>query len=285
MLPIKVRQFFKREISNVCQSTSIENTVPRFSVQIDGNFNHDLVINLSAAELSRDVVQQLVQLIHQGSHIQTTSSEEHRACDFIDGDSAMANHVADHGSDGLHNGKTKFNDESVFKVPLPPNDRTVKGRSSLLLAISSFGYQILRYPHFSELCWFTSKLKEGPAADVSGPWKGWPFNTCIIRPTNSLEKVAMGCSSGNVKCKEKSGLVRGLVAVGLSAYRGVYTSLREVSFEVRKVLELLVGEVNAKIQAGKDKYQYLRLLSQVAYLEDMVNSWAYTLQRYCCLYY
>lgn len=257
----------------------MENTVPRFSVQIDGDFNHDLVINLSAAELSRDVVRQLVQLIHQGSHIHTTLCEEHRACDFIEGDSVMVSHVAHHGSEGIHNGRTQFHDESVVKVPLPSNDRTVKGRPSLLLAISSFGYQILRYPHFSELCWVTSKLKEGPAADVSGPWKGWPFNSCIIRPNNPLEKVAVGCSSVNFKSKEKSGLVRGLVAVGLSAYRGVYTSLREVSFEVRKVLELLVGQVNAKIQAGKERYQYVRLLSQVAYLEDMVNSWAYTLQR------
>ncbi|KAF3442464.1 hypothetical protein FNV43_RR16380 [Rhamnella rubrinervis] len=279
-LPIKIRQFFNREISNVCQSTPMENTVPRFSVQIDGDFNHDLVINISAAELSRDVVQQLVQLMHQGSHIHTTLCEEHRACDFIEGDSVMVNHVnkTHQGSDGILNGRTQFHDESVVKVPLPPNDRTVKGRPSLLLAISSFGYQILRYPHFSELCWVTSKLKEGPAADVSGPWKGWPFNSCIIRPDNSLEKVAVGCSSGNVKSKEKSGLVKGLVAVGLSAYRGVYTSLREVSFEVRKVLELLVEQINAKIQAGKDRYQYVRLLSQVAYLEDMVNSWAYTLQ-------
>jgi hypothetical protein len=92
--------------------------------------------------------------------------------------------------------------------------------------------------------------------------------------------VAAACSSGNIKSKERSGLVRGLLAVGLSAYKGEYNSLREVSFEVRKVLELLVGQVNEKIQAGKDRYQYVRLLSQVAYLEDVVNSWAYALQRY-----
>ncbi|XP_015899189.2 uncharacterized protein LOC107432546 [Ziziphus jujuba] len=278
VLPVKVRQFFKREISNGCQSTPMENTVPRFSVKIDADFNHDSVINRSAAELSWDVVQQLVQLMHRGSHIHTSPYEKHKTCDLSEGDTVMVNHVVRHGSDGLGDNRTQFHDESVVKVPPPPNNRTVKGRSSLLLAISSFGYQILRYPHFSELCWVTSKLKEGPAADVSGPWKGWPFNSCIIRPNNLSEKVAVGCSSGNVKSKEKSGLVRGLIAVGLSAYRGVYTSLREVSFEVRKVLELLVAQINSKVQAGKDRYQYLRLLSQVAYLEDMVNSWAYTLQ-------
>lgn len=248
-------------------------------MQIDADFKHDLVINLSAAELSRDVVQQLVLLIHQGSHIHTSPHEEHKTCDLSEGDNVMVNHVVHHGSDGLGDSRAQFHDESVVKVPLPPNNRTIKGRSSLLLAISSFGYQILRYPHFSELCWVTSKLKEGPATDVSGPWKGWPFNSCIIRPNNLSEKVAVGCSSGNVKTKEKSGLVRGLIAVGLSAYRGVYTSLREVSFEVRKVLELLVAQISAKVEAGKDRYQYVRLLSQVAYLEDMVNSWAYTLQR------
>lgn len=278
VLPAEIRQFFKNELSNCVQSTHMEHTVPRFFVQIDGDFNHDSVINLSAAKLSRDVVQQLIQLIHLRSHIHTTSAEEYRSCDFFEGHTVMVNHTAGHGSGDANEVTTQLNEKSVDKVTLPPNNRTVKGRSNLHLAICSFGYQILRYPHFAELCWFTSKLKEGPSADVSGPWKGWPFNSCIIRPSSSVEKVAVGSSFGN-KSKEKPGLVRGLVAVGLLSYKGVYTSLREVSFDVRKVLELLVGQINEKVQAGKDRYQYVRLLSQVAFLEDMVNSWAYTLQR------
>lgn len=257
----------------------MKNTVPRFSVQIDEDFNHDLVINLSTEELLRDIVQQVVLLIHQKSHIHTTSYQEYGTCDPREHQSEMVNHSTVHGSADVNNSVTQGPDESLLKVHLPPDNRSVKGKSNLLLAISSFGYQILQYPHFAELCWFTSKLKEGPSADISGPWKGWPFNPCIVRPNNSIEKVAVACSSSNTKSKEKFGLVRGLIAVGLSAYRGVYTSLREVSFEIRKVLELLVAEVNSKIQAGKDRYQYVRLLSQVAYLEDVVNSWAYTLHR------
>ncbi|KAM1646291.1 hypothetical protein ACFXTN_007339 [Malus domestica] len=277
VLPVRIRQFFKSDISNCNQSIPMKNTVPRFSVQIDEDFNHDLVINLSTEELLRDMVQQVVLLIHQKSHIHTTSYQECGTCDPRDHQSEIVNHRTVHGSADVNNSVTQGPDESLLKVHLPPDNRSVKGKSNLLLAISSFGYQILQYPHFAELCWFTSKLKEGPSADISGPWKGWPFNPCIVRPNNSIEKVAVACSSSNTKSKEKFGLVRGLIAVGLSAYRGVYTSLREVSFEIRKVLELLVAEVNSKIQAGKDRYQYVRLLSQVAYLEDVVNSWAYTL--------
>uniref|UniRef100_A0A5B6YIA8 PHD-type domain-containing protein n=1 Tax=Davidia involucrata TaxID=16924 RepID=A0A5B6YIA8_DAVIN len=277
LLPLRIRQFFKSDTLKCSLSTPVVDTVPRFSVQIDGKFNHDMVINSSAAELSKDSVQQFVQLIHHKIHIHVSSCKEDKACYTIDGDAEMVCQSTNPGSTNQQ-GKTECPDNSVMKVALPPINRTPKGKSSLLLAISTFGYQILRYPHFAELCWVTSNLKDGPCADINGPWKGWPFNSCIVRPSNSSEKVAVACSSSNIKSKEKSGLVRGLIAVGLSAYRGMYTSLREVSSEVRKVLELLVGEINAKIQAGKDRYQFIRLLSQVAYLEDMVNSWAYTLQ-------
>jgi hypothetical protein len=92
--------------------------------------------------------------------------------------------------------------------------------------------------------------------------------------------VVISGSSGGTISKESAGLVRGLVAVGLSAYKCVYKSVREVSHEVRKVLEILTETINMKIQSGKNRYRYLRILSQVAYLEDMVNNWAYALLRY-----
>nr|XP_011462057.1 PREDICTED: uncharacterized protein LOC105350813 [Fragaria vesca subsp. vesca] len=274
VLPVRIRQFFKSDILNDLQSVPMKHTVPRFSVQVDGNFNRDLVINLSSAELSRDLVQQIVLLVHQTSHIHTTSCKE-RDLHVTNGQSQIVDQNADHGSADANNNSTLSPVESLLKAPPPPNNIIGNGKSSLLLAISSFGYQILRYPHFAELCWFTSKLKEGPSADISGPWKGWPFNSCIVRPNNSPEMVAV---VKKLKSKENSGVVRGLIAVGLLAYRGLYTSLREVSSEVRKVLEILVAQINAKVQAGKDRYQYVRLLSQVAYLEDVVNSWVYTLQ-------
>lgn len=244
-----------------------------------------MVINQSAVKVLRNVVEQQIQLIHQRSHTHKSAQKVYRTYDSIESCKDREFQRKYNGSANEEKGKTQL-PESFTKVPVPSNNRSLKGKSTLLLAISTFGYQILRYPHFAELCWITSKLKDGPCADVSGPWKGWPFNSCIIRPSNSQDKVMVSGTSGGMKSKERCGLVRGLIAVGLSAYRGAYTSVREVSLEVRNVLEILVGQINAKIQAGKDRYQYLRILSQVAYLEDMVNNWAYALLRYYyCSYY
>ncbi|TYJ48437.1 hypothetical protein E1A91_A01G062000v1 [Gossypium mustelinum] len=274
-LPERIRQFFQSGQPNCSHRTTREQTVPRFTVHVGNNFNRDMVIKLSAAQLSRDILQPFVHLIHQRSHVH----EDSRTKNSVQTSETAEN---DNASQGLACEKGVASETcgelSVTVPAAPTNSRNLKGKSSLMLAISSFGFQILRYPHFAELCWVTSKLKEGPSADVAGPWKGWPFNSCIIRPTNLLNKAAVACGPSSSKSKGKFGLVRGLVAVGLSAYRGVYTSLREVSSEVRKVLELLVGWINEKVNTGKDRYQYVRILSQVAYLEDMVNSWAYSLQ-------
>ncbi|XP_027342478.1 uncharacterized protein LOC113855167 [Abrus precatorius] len=274
-LPHKMREFFKSYQYKDSLSTPFEQSVPRFSVQIDGNFDHDLVINQSAAEILRNVVVQQVQLIHQISHVHMGIQKGQRTHESIEVCKDTACQRKENGSTNDKKGEIPL--EPFTKVPPPPNSKSLKGKSTLLLAISTFGYQILLYPHFAELCWVTSKLKEGPCADVSGPWRGWPFNSCVIRPNDSQDKVVVSCSSGGIKSKERSGLVRGLIAVGLSAYRGVYKSVREVAVDVRKVLEILIEKINTKIQAGKDRYQYLRILSQVAYLEDMVNNWAYAL--------
>ncbi|GAY55848.1 hypothetical protein CUMW_167250 [Citrus unshiu] len=278
LLPKRVRQFFESHTSNCSLSMPLEHPIPRFCIQLGRNFNWDRVINLSAAELVRDVSQLVVQSIHQRTHPCETSWKVPKDCGFTEVCTDTEFHNTSHGNANEHEVKPQCPDDFSVRGPPPPNNRTLKGKSSLVLAISTFGNQILRYPHFAELCWVTSKLKEGPCADISGSWKGWPFNSCIIHPNDSVEKVVVACGSTSIKCKEKYGLVRGLIAVGLSAYRGVYVSLREVSSDVRRVLELLVGEINAKVQAGKDRYQYVRLLSQVAYLEDVVNNWAYALQ-------
>lgn len=261
----------------------MEQTVPQFSLQIDGNFDHDLAINLSAMELLRNVVEQRVQLIYQRSHVHLGVQKGNR--NYESNEVCKDKEIQTEGNESAEKkGETQL-PESITKVP-QPNSRSLKGKSTLLLAISTFGYQVLLYPHFAELCWVTSKLKEGPCADVSGPWRGWPFNSCIVRPNNSQDKEVV---SGSIKSKESPGLVRGLVAVGLSAYKGVYKSVREVSLDVRKVLEILIETINSRIQAGRNRYQYLRILSQVAYLEDMVNNWAFALLRYCyftyCLLY
>lgn len=274
-LPHKVRGFFKSYQSKESQSTPLVQTVPQFSLQIDENFDHELAIDLSAIELLRNLVEQRVQLIHQRSHAHIGVQKWERAYESVEVCKDKVTPTKENEPANEKKGEVQF-PESSTKLP-QPNSRSLKGKSNLLMAISAFGYQILLYPHFAELCWVTSKLKEGPCADVSGPWRGWPFNSCIIRPNNSQEKVVISGSSGGTKTKESAGLVRGLVAVGLSAYRGVYKSVREVSLEVRKVLEILTETINMKIQAGRNRYQYLRILSQVAYLEDMVNNWAYAL--------
>ncbi|KAK6132807.1 hypothetical protein DH2020_033450 [Rehmannia glutinosa] len=239
-------------------SSPLDHKVPRFTVQLDGKFDHDKVINYFAAKLTKDFAQHFVQSLRGENHNHENSE---KAYDIVERDAEP---------DRLCHSKSCHVSPSTSAVV---SNKTLKGKSSLLLAISTFGYQILCYPHFAELCWVTSKLKEGPFADTNGPWKGWPFNSCIVRPINSIEKAAAASGSSNIKSKE-SGLVRGLVAVGLSAYRGEYTSLREVCSEVRKVLETLVGRIDGKIQAGKDRSLFIRVLSQVAYLEDMVISWA-----------
>ncbi|KAL0301206.1 UNVERIFIED_CONTAM: hypothetical protein Sradi_6397400 [Sesamum radiatum] len=243
-------------------SRPLKSKVPQFSVQLDAKFNHAKVITSFAAKLSKDFAQHFVLSLHGENHTHENSVEE-KACYAVEGDADRVCH-----NKSCHVG---------LSSPVGFTNKTLKGKPNLLLAISTFGYQILCYPHFADLCWVTSKLKEGPSANTDGPWKGWPFNSCIVRPMNSTEKVASASSSSNIKTKE-SGIVRGLVAVGLSAYRGEYSSLREVCSEVRKVLETLVGRIDDKIQAGKDRSQFVRLLSQVAYLEDMVVSWAHALQ-------
>lgn len=237
--------------------------MPRFCVQLDEIFDSNKMICSFAAKLSKDLAQHFVQSVHNRNHTHENSSKE-KVYDRVQ-DVTGACHS-----------------KSSPVCPLNPvaiTNKMVKGRSSLLCAISTVGYQILCYPQFAELCWVTSKLKTGPFANVNGPWKGWPFNSCVIGPTNSTEQAATVSGPSIVKSKE-FGVVRGLVAIGLSAYRGEYTSPREICIEVRNVLENLVGRIEDKVQAGKDKRQFIHLLSQVAYLEDLVTSWAYSLRRY-----
>lgn len=245
-------------------SSSLDRKVSQYSLQLDGQFDLDKVILHFASKLSKDLVQHFVQSLHGQCHVHEKLFEEKNfeiAEDVDQVCKSKSAHVSPLNLAGLTN-------------------KSIRVKSSLMLAISAVGYQILSYPHFAELCWVTSKLKEGPCADVGGPWKGWPFNSCIVRPCNSTEKGSAASGSGNIKHRE-SGLVRGLVAVGLQAYRGKYPSLRKVCSEVRKVLETLVRRIDEKIHAGKDKTQFIRILSQVAYLDDMVLSWAQGLQRYC----
>jgi len=280
LLPPKIQQFFKTDLSKECQPTMSE-AVPQFNVQVVESSDQDIAIDLSATELLRRAIQVFLHLVHQGSHTHCGLKKKYKGEDLDQGcrDAAPQNNT-DHRAGEEAVVKSKRLDDGSLKVPPLPININVKPKSSLQLAVSTFGYQILQYPQFAELCWVTSKLKEGPSADVSGPWRGWPFNSCITRPCNSSEQTITSSDSNNVKGKDSTGIVRGLTAVGLSAYRGTYISLREVSFEVRKVLELLVGRISVKINAGKDRCRYIRILSQVAYLEDLVNSWVYAMRSF-----
>ncbi|XP_073026996.1 uncharacterized protein [Primulina eburnea] len=261
ILPLRVRLFFGNYVASSGLGP-LDHKVPHFSVQLDGKFDHDKVINTFVARLSKDMVQHFVVSIYGRNHTLGNSLNE-KTYDMAKG---VVDRVCDSKSSPVR-----------AVSPVPFMNKSIKGKSSLLFAISIVGYQILCYPHFSELCWVTSKLKEGPHANVNGPWKTWPFNSCILRPINLAEKAGPASGSSSIRSKE-SGLVRGLVAIGLSAYRGEYTSLRELCCDVRKVLEILVERIGDKVKAGKDRTQFIRLLSQVAYLEDMIFSWAYALR-------
>ncbi|KZV51935.1 hypothetical protein F511_08545 [Dorcoceras hygrometricum] len=261
LLPHRVRLFFESDISCGILG-SHDHKVPQFSVQLDQKFDHDKVVSTFVARLSKEMVRHIIVSVYGRTHIRRFSLVE-KTNDMVLGG---VDRVCDSKSSAVRS-----------LSPVPFINKTIKGKSGLLFTISVVGYQILCFPHFAELCWVTSKLKEGPHANVTGPWKNWPFNSCILRPINSSEKAVAASGSSNIRSRE-SGLVRGLIAIGLSAYRGEYTSLREVCYDVRKVLEILVERIDNKVKAGKDRSQFIRLLSQVAYLEDMMFSWAYTLQ-------
>lgn len=273
-LPSQIRQFFRCETLKSGLRSSLKDAVPRFLVHLDGNLSSEVVLDVSAANLSKNLVLYYIQLIYLGSH-----AKERVSSDKEISDTAVIKNIdaVPHSSDLVSDAKLVGKFQTALDTSTVLRNH-VKGKSNLSLAISTFGYQILCYPHFAALCWVTSKLKEGPCADINGPWKGWPFNSCIARPVNPAEKVADACSSNIPKDKEKSFVVRGLVAIGLLAYRGGYTSVREVSLQARKVLELLVGHINSKIQAGKSKNKFFQVLSQVASFDDLVTSWAYALR-------
>ncbi|EPS71299.1 hypothetical protein M569_03458, partial [Genlisea aurea] len=261
-LPSRIREFFGDVIVN-SGKIQLPGKWPRLSVQLDGKFDLDKVIKSFAAKLSKDLAKHFVQLCRVRGHVHEKPFE----ASADDGIAQKCNQEDPTTSRGV----SSFNHSPTLGA------KPLKGKSSLQLAISTFGYQVLTYPHFAELCWITSKLKEGPSAKTGGPWKVWPFNSCIVRPIVVTENDALGLVSNNCK-GQKFCMVRGLVAVALSAYRGDYTSLRQVRCAVRNVLETLVGRINDKILAGKDKVQFLHVLSQVACLEDMVSGWAHALK-------
>lgn len=274
-LPPGVRNFFAGGLATTIPAFS-DHTVPRFSLQIDGKFDLKLLIDLYSVKLSQDLVHQYVQILHHRVHFD--AEHQHEEVKITNTRENLPPHCQNsHPTETTEpiDSKKMQGDELIVKTQSHelitqnfPVNKDTKG----MLAIASFGYQILRLPHFAELCWATSRLKEGPCFDITGSWKVWPFNSCIVRPSSAS-------ISKNGKDVKNFGVINGLVAVGLIAYKGGYTSVKEVSFEVRKVLELLVSDIVAKIQSRKDRYCYHRILSQMAYLEDMVNSWAYTLQR------
>ncbi|KAF3786467.1 ATPase family AAA domain-containing protein 2 [Nymphaea thermarum] len=308
VLPLRVKTFFKNDMLTLAPKTTSARKEPFFLVSLDGRFNWDLMCNISAEKLSRDLICLYIQIIHNkkhpaSDHFDTAVGsfptprclpENHRGGD----ETSIATHpeaLASKGSEHDLSMQCGNGDNRSFQAVAStvqssvqpnqgsdssiPSHKTSIKMKSLQLAIATFGFQILKYPHFAELCWVTSKLKEGPCTYTYGPWKGWPFNSCVARPCASQRSIASEDRSAKNRSVESNSVVRGLVAVGLLAYRGAYKTVLEVSLDVRKVLELLVAQIRAKILDGKDRYRFLRILSQVAYLEDVVNTWAYSTQR------
>uniref|UniRef100_A0A0D9V3Y2 PHD-type domain-containing protein n=1 Tax=Leersia perrieri TaxID=77586 RepID=A0A0D9V3Y2_9ORYZ len=292
-LPSGVRNFFSTHVIDQRLASS-EHTIPRFSVNVDSYFSWDEVINACCLRVSQDLVQQHVQLLHDRTHknqdeqkevfvpMEISAPGEHRSSGSV----SSREHPTQLGTCNAQKEPQTSNVEDKEdnaekinfnkKVTTNCSNRIVKDNESL--AIIAFGIQILQHPQFSKLCWVTSKLREGPCTDINGPWKGWPFNSCLLQSSASPDKSLSGGTNA-LKGKEKILCVRGLVAVGLLAYRGAYASVMEVCTDVRKVLELLVGQIRTKILEKKNRYQYFHVLSQVAYLDDVMSSWAYTFRR------
>lgn len=144
---------------------------------------------------------------------------------------------------------------------------SLPGQNITNVAICMVGYQLLYHPQFLELRHATSKLKEGPS----------------FHAKRSERRVSYG--SGDEKNSQSdqvddSLVLKGLVAVGLLAYTGIYLKPREVALGVRKVLELLMSQIDLKVSLGKDPQQFSHLLSQASSLEDKVFSWAHDLRRF-----
>ncbi|KAJ4820598.1 TAT-binding-like protein [Rhynchospora pubera] len=251
-LPIEIMQFFNTSTSGQPNA----HTIPRFSVNLNSAFNPNEVINSCAFRLSHELILRYIQLVHQSTH----DAELKSPLQF-----PLSNKTEMETKTG------EFSSAAAAEIPSSIPTKTAKS-NILVGAIWSFGYQILRYPQFSELCWVTSKLREGPSAGTKGPWKGWPFNTCVVRTDSTT-------STTKESKKDQGGTVRGLVAVGLRAYRGEYSSVYEVCSDVRKVLELLVQKIRARVLEKRDPYRYFHILTQVAFLDDMVLNWAYSFQR------
>lgn len=276
-LPPRTKQFFDSGEIKWHNLTPSINILPRFVVQIGGKFNHHVLIGSAATKLTRDVIQLFLEFSYKRIHSQPIQCEGNESCHSLESDTGtITGSILNQTDNQMGNIQTP---ERPIDFPNPV--RNMKGRSNMLLAISTFGYQILCYPHFAELNWVTSKLKDGPCANINGPWKAWSFNSCIVRPSNSSDNSVVACSPNAAsKRKDNYSLVRGLTAVGLSAYRGLYSSVQDVWEDVRRVLELLVKVISERIASGKDKYIFIRLLSQVAYLEDIVTNWVHTFKGY-----
>ncbi|XP_078429096.1 P-loop containing nucleoside triphosphate hydrolases superfamily protein [Wolffia australiana] len=271
-IPDRVKAFFTAGMVDGSKEALAEHTIPRFFVEIDGNIDHAFTIRSSVSRIMCDVVKEYIQWIHRG-HSRNMTKEKKIIQERV---FPKVNHDIDPGKEPSNGGDSCLVNRNMT-LSRGPFIGTTNNSSTYMIA--AFGYQILQYPQFAELCWATSRIKEGPSADVSGPWKVWPFNSCIVRPHKTADKPTPLLISKNSKSNEISGVVRGLVAVGLLAYRGSYNSVKEVSSQVRTVLELLVGLISEKILSGKDMYRYSRILSQVAYMEDLVNSWTYSILR------
>ncbi|GJM93628.1 hypothetical protein PR202_ga10197 [Eleusine coracana subsp. coracana] len=231
-----------------------------FKIFLVDCFSWDDMIDSCALRLSHDLIQHHVQFLHERSHKNNHDEQKEVFASMeisAPGEPKASKNEQPPGIASRENltqlapssflqesaPNVKDRDENVQKIGFEdtiqrnPSNRVVKGNESL--AIMSFGIQILQHPQFSKLCWVTSKLQEGPCTDINGPWKGWPFNSCLLHNTTSSDNdKSLNVGSNVVKGKEKTLRVRGLAAIGLLAYRGFYSSVIEVCADVRKVLGL-----------------------------------------------
>src|ERR1044072_2043755 len=118
-LPCKVKKFFKTYQSKYNQSIPLEQTVPQFSLHVDGKLDQEVVINRSAVELLRNLIEQQIQLIHQRSHIHVNGQRGYRTYDSVEASKDGVLLRNNNGSANEEKGKIQL-PESFTKVPAPP---------------------------------------------------------------------------------------------------------------------------------------------------------------------
>lgn len=153
-------------------------------------------------------------------------------------------------------------------------------QKTLMSAIVYCGFQLLHDPQFRELRKATARLKVGPQVNIRDKSGLDSSNVNEYCQQFSCQDGRPGSSHGPDSNEGSKELwVRGIVAVGLTAYRGLYSTATEVAWEVQKVIELLHQRISKRVESGANRWDYFPITSQAAALLDLLGSWRHEVIR------